>query len=226
MPRSNVIKNHDEFYGKEAFVFESCSCSNMSKIKWKGGTLLAPVPPALVSCGTMEAPNMLTIAWTGIVNSEPPMTYVSIRPSRYSYNIIKESREFVINLPSSHIIRAIDFCGVRSGREINKFEACRLTCEKASVVAAPMVAESPVSLECRVTQIIPLGSHDMFLAEIIAVHVSETLIDDTGKLHLDKASLAAYSHGEYFALGKKIGSFGYSVKKKKGLPRKTSKKQK
>ncbi|MBO5274871.1 MAG: flavin reductase family protein [Clostridia bacterium] len=189
----------------------------MSKIKWKGGTILAPVPPALVSCGSMESPNMLTVAWTGIVNSDPPMTYVSIRPSRYSYDIIKESGEFAINLPSSHIIRSIDFCGVRSGRDVNKFEACHLTPEKATTVSCPMVAESPLSLECRVTQIIPLGSHDMFLAEIVAVNVSETLIDDAGKLHLEKAALAAYSHGEYFALGKKIGSFGYSVKKKKGI---------
>ncbi len=195
----------------------------MSKIKWKGGTLLAPVPPALVSCGSMESPNMLTVAWTGIVNSDPPMTYVSIRPSRHSYQLIKESGEFVINLPSSHIIRSIDFCGVRSGRDVNKFEACHLTPETATAVKCPMVAESPVSLECRVTKVIPLGSHDMFLAEIVAVNVSEALVDDAGKLHLEKAALAAYSHGDYFSLGKKIGSFGYSVKKKKGVPRKPKK---
>lgn len=187
----------------------------MSKVKWKAGTLTAPLPPVLVSCSDGEHDNLITVAWTGIICSDPARTYISLRPERYSYDIIKKSGEFVINLPSSHIIRSIDFCGVRSGRNIDKFSACRLTREAASEVLCPMVAESPVSIECRVFDIIPLGSHDMFLADIIAVDVDERYIDDKGKLHMERCSLAAYAHGSYFALGKKIGSFGYSVRKKK-----------
>lgn len=187
----------------------------MPKITWKGGTLLAPVPPALVSCSDGQRDNLVTVAWTGIINSEPPKTYISLRPERFSYDIIKKSGEFVINLPSSHIIRSIDFCGCRSGRELDKFAACSLTRERATKVNCPTVAESPVSLECRVTDIIELGSHHMFMADILAVNVDERYIDEKGRLHMEKCSLAAYAHGQYFALGKKIGSFGYSVKKKK-----------
>ena len=187
----------------------------MAKVNWKGGTLLAPVPPALVSVGDGERDNLITVAWTGIVCSDPPKTYISVRPERYSYEILKKTGEFVINLPSSHIIRSIDFCGVRSGRNLDKFEACRLTREKSTAVACPSVAESPVSLECRVTDVIPLGSHDMFMADIVAVNVDERYIDEGGKLRIEQCSLATYAHGSYFALGKKIGSFGYSVKKKK-----------
>lgn len=187
----------------------------MAKVKWKGGTLLAPVPPALVSVGDGEVDNLITVAWTGIICSDPPKTYISVRPERYSYDIIKRTGEFIINLPSSHIIRSIDFCGVRSGRELDKFEHCRLTREKASVVNCPAVAESPVSLECKVTEVVPLGSHDMFMADIVGVNVDERYIDEKGKLRIEQCSLATYAHGSYFALGKKIGSFGYSVKKKK-----------
>ncbi|MFR6410949.1 MAG: flavin reductase family protein [Angelakisella sp.] len=187
----------------------------MSKLQWKGSTLLAPVPAALVSCGTLEKPNALTIAWTGITCSDPPMTYISVRPERYSYDIIKESGEFVINLTSGAMARATDFCGVRSGREMDKLAATGLTVEPAKEIAAPVIAQSPLALECRVKQIIPLGSHDMFLAEIVAVDVEERLLDEAGKLHLEKTGLMAYSHGEYFAMGKKIGSFGYSVRKKR-----------
>lgn len=187
----------------------------MSKIQWKGSTLLAPVPAALVSCGTMENPNALTVAWTGITCSDPPMTYISVRPERYSYEIIKNSGEFVINLTTGAMARATDFCGVRSGREMDKLAAAGLTAEPANEVSAPVIAQSPLSLECRVRQIIPLGSHDMFLAEIVAVDVEGKLLDEAGKLRLEKAGLMAYSHGEYFAIGKKIGSFGYSVRKKR-----------
>ena len=187
----------------------------MSKVHWQGSTLLAPVPAALVSCGTVENPNALTIAWTGITCSDPPMTYISVRPQRHSYGIIKESGEFVINLTTGVMARATDFCGVRSGREMDKLAAAGLTVEPAQEVAAPVIAQSPLALECRVKQIIPLGSHDMFLAEIVAVDVEEKLLDEAGKLHLEKAGLMAYSHGEYFAMGKKIGSFGYSVRKKR-----------
>lgn len=187
----------------------------MSKIQWKGSTLLAPVPAALVSCGTMENPNALTVAWTGITCSDPPMTYISVRSERYSYEIIKNSGEFVINLTTGAMARATDFCGVRSGREMDKLAAAGLTAEPANEVSAPVITQSPLSLECRVRQIIPLGSHDMFLAEIVAVDVEEKLLDEAGKLRLEKAGLMAYSHGEYFAMGKKIGSFGYSVRKKR-----------
>lgn len=187
----------------------------MAKVTWKPGTLLSPVPPALISCSHEGKDNLITIAWTGILNTDPAKTYISVRPERYSYNMIKESGEFVINLPSQHIIRSIDFCGARSGRNTDKFAACRLTKEKASVVNCPMVAESPVSLECRVTDVIPLGTHDMFMADIVAVNIDERYIDEKGKFHIEKCALAAYAHGQYFALGKKIGSFGYSVKKKK-----------
>lgn len=196
----------------------------MSKIVWKGSTLLAPVPAALVTCGTVDTPNVLTIAWTGIVNSNPPMTYISVRPERYSHDIIKESGEFVINLTTGSMIRSVDFCGVRSGRDIDKLAQCKLTVEEASAVKAPVLTQSPLSLECRVTEVKPLGSHDMFLAEIVAVDVDERIVDADGKLHLEQCGLAAYSHGEYFALGKKIGSFGFSVKKKRPkLPGKAKK---
>ncbi len=187
----------------------------MKKISWKGSTLLAPVPAALVTCGTMEKPNALTIAWTGIVNSNPPMTYISVRPERYSHAIIKESGEFVINLTTGRMVRGVDFCGVRSGRDMDKLTLCKFHTEEAQAVAAPLLSESPVSLECRVTEVKPLGSHDMFLAEIVAVDVDPAILDEEGKLHLEKSGLLAYSHGEYFALGKKIGSFGFSVKKKR-----------
>lgn len=186
----------------------------MAKVSWKGSTLLGPVPPTMVSCGTVEEPNVLTVAWTGIINSQPPMTYVSIRPSRYSYDLIKASGDFVINLTPSRLIRVCDYVGVKSGRDENKFEKCKLTALPCSNVTAPQIAECPVSLECRVKDIMPLGTHDMFLAEIVGVNVDEELLDEDGKLHLEQAGLASYVHGEYFAQGKKIGSFGYSVRKR------------
>ena len=186
----------------------------MAKVTWGGGALIAPVPPVLVSCGSMEHPNVLTIGWTGILNTIPPKTYISVRPERYSYPLIKENGCFVINLPTANLVRAVDFCGVRSGRDMNKFEVCKLTPVPASRIDCPMVEESPLCLECKVTDEIPLGSHTMFMADIVAVNVDEKLIDGTGKLHLDKANLLAYAHGEYFELGKKVGSFGYSVRKK------------
>ena len=196
----------------------------MSKAVWKPGTLLAPVPAVMVSCGTMEKSNIITIAWTGIVNSDPAMTYISVRPSRYSYDLIKESGEFVINLTTEKLIRATDLCGVKSGRDEDKFQLAKLTKEPASQLSCPMIAESPVSLECRVKQILPLGSHDMFLAEIVAVNVDEALLDETGKLHLARAGLMSYAHGEYFGQGLRLGSFGCSVRKKpasgKKVPRK------
>ena len=187
----------------------------MSKITWKPGTMLAPVPPALISCGTVEKPNVMTAAWTGIVNSEPPMTYVSIRPSRYSYGLIKESGEFVINLTTLPLAEAADFCGVKSGRNTDKFQAAQLSPLPCSKVKAPQIAESPVSLECRVREIFSFGSHDMFLAEIVAVNVEESFIDDKGRLDLEKAGLVAYAQGHYYTLRRNLGGFGFSVNKKR-----------
>lgn len=185
------------------------------KIEWKGSTLLAPVPPVLVSCGTREQPNLLTVAWTGILNSQPPKTYISLRPERYSYDLVQKSSEFVLNLPTETLLHAVDWCGVKSGRDHQKFEEMHLTAQPIPGFSCPMLAESPVSLACRVFQITPLGSHDMFLANIESVFVSPTLLDDTGKLHLERAGLCAYAHGAYFALGRQLGTFGYSVQKKK-----------
>lgn len=190
----------------------------MDKVIWKGSTLLAPVPPALVSCGSMQQPNMLTIAWTGILSSQPPKTYISVRKERYSYELIQQSKEFIINLPTTAMVRNIDYCGVKSGRNENKFETTGLTPIAVEGFACPLVEESPVSLACRVTDVVPLGSHDMFIADIVSVHVTPELIDKDGRLRLAKAGLCAYAHGEYFALGKKIGDFGFSVKKKKKKP--------
>lgn len=187
----------------------------MSKTIWNPGALLAPVPAVLVTCGTMETPNILTVAWTGIAATRPATTYVSIRPQRFSYGLIERTGEFALNLPSAELVKALDFCGVRSGRDVNKWEACKLTPQAASKIGAPLVEECPVSIECRVRQKIALGSHDMFLAEILAVQVREELLDKQGKLCLERANLLAYSHGVYYTLGKPVGTFGFSVRKKK-----------
>ena len=187
----------------------------MSKVVWKPGTMLSPVPPVLVTCGTMESPNIITVAWTGIVCSRPAMTYISVRPTRYSHAIIEKSGEFALNLTTPQLVHAADFCGVTSGAKVDKFKEARLTPVAADKIAVPLIAESPLSLECKVKEIFRLGSHDMFLAEIIAVDVEESCIDEAGKFSLKKCGLAAFSHGEYFALGKRIGKFGYTVRKKK-----------
>ena len=187
----------------------------MSKVKFRGSTLLAPVPPVMVSCGNSEQSNILTIAWTGILNTHPAKTYISVRPSRHSHKLITESGEFVINLVPSTLVRALDFCGVRSGKDTDKFKLMNLTAEASVAVSAPTLAESPLSLECRVFDTVSLGTHDMFLADIVKMTVSEEIIDENGKFCLEKAGLLAYMHGGYYTLGKKIGSFGYSVKKKK-----------
>ena len=197
----------------------------MKKIKWKGGTLLAPVPPVMVTCGDMEDSNIITVAWTGIINSEPPKTYISVRPSRHSHKLISEHGEFVINLTPSRLVRSADWCGVYSGKNVNKFEKCKLTKEEANEVSAPLISECPVALECKVCDVVPLGTHDMFIADIVAVDVEEELVDEKGKLHLERAGLTAYAHGDYFALGKKIGSFGFSVKKKQSKKNQHNKKK-
>lgn len=187
----------------------------MAKKNFKGSTLLAPLPPVMVSCGDMENSNIITIAWTGILNSNPPVTYISVRPSRHSYEIIKEKREFVINLASEELARATDYCGIYTGAKVDKFKKCNLTKENATEVACPMIAEAPISIECRVRDTVTLGTHDMFIADILAVNVREEFIDEDGKIRMDKAKLLAYAHGDYYGLGKKLGSFGFSAAKKK-----------
>ncbi len=187
------------------------------KQSWKPGTMIYPLPAVLISCGeTEEEQNLFTVAWTGTVCTNPPMCYISVRPERHSYEIIKRTGEFVINLTTAKLARATDWCGVRSGRDYDKFAEMGLTAETAAVVKAPVVAESPVAIECRVKQIIPLGSHDMFLADVVNVLVDEEYINpETGKLELERADMITYSHGEYFRLGEAIGHFGWSVRKKK-----------
>lgn len=189
----------------------------MAKLCWKGGTLTAPVPPAMVSCGKLEdgSANIITVAWTGIVNTVPPKTYISVRPSRHSYKLIRESGEFAVNLTPASLVRNADYCGIYTGAKVNKFEKCGLHPEEASEISCPLIAESPLSLECRVTDVIELGSHHMFLADIVAVDVDESIVNADGKLCLERAGLAAFAHGEYFELGRKIGTFGFSAKKKK-----------
>lgn len=187
----------------------------MKKVTMKGSALLSPVPCVMVTSGSVEVPNVMTVGWTGIINTQPPKTYISLRKSRYTHELVSKSREFVINLTTESLVRAADICGVRSGKDVDKFSLCGLTAERASEVSAPMLAQSPVSVECRVSNIIELGTHDMFIADIVAVNVDGELISKSGRIEFEKAGLVAYSHGEYFALGKKLGSFGYSVRKKK-----------
>jgi len=192
----------------------------MAKQVWKPSTMLNPVPVVMVSCVDNEGrPNIITLAWVGTVNSDPPMVSISIRKPRYSHDLIKEKGEFVINLPTTKLAFATDYCGVKSGRDVNKFEAMSLTPEKASIVDVPIIKECPVNLECVVKQVIELGSHDMFLAEVVATNVDEALIDEKGKLDLNNADLICYSHGEYYSLAKSLGFFGYSVAKRRDLKR-------
>ena len=186
----------------------------MAKQVWKGGTLLNPTPAVLVSCGSMEKPNAITIGWTGIICTHPPRTYVSIRPSRHSYALIKESGEFVINLTTSKMMSAVDKCGVFSGKNKDKFAMCGLTAEQSATVSAPSIAQSPISLECKVFEVKELGSHDMFLADVTAVRVDEALLDEKGALSLEKSGLLAYSHGRYYELLKPLAALGYAVKRK------------
>ncbi|MCR5665723.1 MAG: flavin reductase family protein [Eubacterium sp.] len=178
--------------------------------------MLYPVPAVMVSCQREEEdPNIITIAWCGTVCSDPPMVSISIRPKRYSYDIIKDTKEFVINLVTKDLVFADDYCGVRSGRDENKFERMHLTPVQVDGVNVPGIDESPVHIACKVKQIIELGTHDMFLAEVVGVSVDQEYMDEHGKFHLNDLNLIAYSHGEYFTLGEKVGKFGYSVQKKK-----------
>ena len=198
----------------------------LEKEHWRGGNMLYPVPAVMVSCQRPgERPNIITVAWAGTVCSDPAMISISIRKERYSYDIIKETGSFVINLVSRDLTAAMDTCGVRSGRDMDKFQELHLTPQQSQHVEAPGIAECPVNLECRVSQVIPLGTHDMFLAEVVGVSVDRQYMDEKETFHLNDAGLVAYSHGTYFELGEKIGTFGYSVRKKpekesKGSPEK------
>ena len=188
----------------------------MAKIQWKPGNMVYPLPAVMVSCADKEgSSNIITVAWTGTVCTNPPMAYISVRPERHSYQMIRETGEFVINLTTTELAYATDFCGVRSGRDVDKFSEMKLTKEQGSVVAAPMIAESPVNIECKVREVQELGSHHMFLADVVAVHVDDQYMDEKQKFELGMAGLLAYSHGEYYNLGKQVGTFVYSVKKKK-----------
>ena len=183
----------------------------MSKVQWKGGTFIYPIPAVMVSCGTMEKSNIITVAWTGILNTNPAMCYIS---ERYSHDIIKENGEFAINLTTRQLAYATDWCGVKSGRDVDKFKEMKLTKEKANIISVPLIKESPVSVECKVKEIVPLGSHDMFVAEIVAIDADEKYIDEKGAFDISKCDLIAYANGGYYPLESKIGKFGYSVQKK------------
>ena len=186
----------------------------MGKQIWKPGNMLYPLPAVMVSTADKKGrDNIITVAWTGTVCTDPAMLYISVRPERYSYHMLCESGEFAVNLTTDRLAKAADWCGVRSGRDVDKFQEMHLTPAPAEHLAAPLIGESPVNIECRVTEVIELGSHHMFLAEVLSVHVDSSYMDEKGKFGLNRTGLMAYSHGEYLELGKKIGTFGYSVKK-------------
>ena len=195
----------------------------MSKVTWKSGTFIYPLPAVMVSCGTMEESNIITVAWTGIINTDPAMCYISVRPTRHSYEMIKKTWEFVINLTTKDLAYATDWCGVKTGAKVDKFKEMKLTKEKANFVNCPMIKESPVSVECKVKEIRELGSHHMFVAEILGINADEKYINENGAFDISKCDLIAYSNGNYYSLGKKIGRFGFSVQKKKKTAKKSGK---
>ena len=186
-----------------------------SKEMWKPGTFVYPIPAVMVSCGTMEKSNIITVAWTGILNTNPAIVYISVRPERYSYNLIKQQGEFVINLTTKDLVRQTDWCGVKTGAKVDKFKEMKLHKEKANFVKCPMIKESPVSIECKVREIKELGSHHMFVADVLSINADKKYIDSKGTFDISKCDLIAYANGKYFTLGKQVGKFGYSVQKKK-----------
>lgn len=187
----------------------------MSKECWKPGNMVYPIPAVMVSCAQEgKADNIITVAWTGTVCTNPPMAYISVRPSRHSYDMIKSTGEFVINLTTKDLVKATDYCGVRSGREVDKFKEMNLHKEPATHVSVPLIKECPVNIECKVREIKELGSHHMFLADVVGVDIDPAYMDETGKFRLNESGLIIYSHGEYYGFGELLGSFGYSVKKK------------
>lgn len=181
---------------------------------WKSGTFEYPIPAVMVSCGDMKKSNIITVAWTGIINTNPAMVYISVRPNRYSYNIIKENKEFAINLTNEKLAYATDWCGVKTGEKVDKFKEMKLTKQKGNIVKCPLIKESPVSIECKVKEIVELGSHHMFMAEVLCIDADEQYIDENGAFDISKCKLIAYANGGYYTLGKKVGKFGYSVRKK------------
>lgn len=188
----------------------------MEKVSLKPGTLLCPVPAVMVSCGQGDEKNIITIGWTGIINTQPPITYVSVRKSRHSHDIISKEKEFVINLTTEALAFATDYCGVKSGKDIDKFKEMKLTPVSGEIVSCPMIGESPVNLECKVIEVKEFPTHDMFIAEIVKIHIDKSIMEEDGRIALDKAGLLAYIHGEYFGVKKApIGRFGFSVMKKK-----------
>lgn len=187
----------------------------MSKVIWKPGTFIYPLPVVMVSCGNMEKSNIITVAWTGIINTDKPMCYISIKKERYSHDIIKNTGEFIINLTNKNLAYATDWCGVKTGAKVDKFKEMKLTKEKAKFVKCPLIKQSPASIECKVKDVKELGSHDMFIAEIVSIDVDESYIDEKGAFDISKCNLITYANGKYFTLGKTIGKFGYSVRKKK-----------
>lgn len=187
----------------------------MSKECWKPGNMVYPIPAVMVSCAQEgKADNIITVAWTGTVCTNPPMAYISVRPSRHSYDMIKSTGEFVINLTTKDLVKATDYCGVRSGRDVDKFKEMKLHKEPATHVKVPLIRECPVNIECKVREVMELGSHHMFLADVVGVDIDPAYLDETGKFRLNEAGLIIYSHGEYYGFGELLGSFGYSVKKK------------
>ena len=195
----------------------------MGKVEWKAGTFIYPIPAVMVSLGDMDNSNIITVAWTGIINTDPAMCYISVRPTRHSYEMIKKTGEFVINLTTKDLAYATDWCGVKTGAKVDKFKEMKLTKEKANFVNCPMIKESPVSVECKVKEIRELGSHHMFVAEILGINADEKYINENGAFDISKCDLIAYSNGNYYSLGKKIGRFGFSVQKKKKTAKKSGK---
>ena len=188
----------------------------MARKSFKAGALTAPLPPVMVTVGDMENSNIITIGWTGILSTIPPRTYVSVRPERHSYGILKRTGEFVINLTTAKQARIVDYAGIYTGAKVDKFKECNLTKLESKEVSAPTIGECPLALECRVVEVIPMGTHDVFIADIVSVSCDEDILDDAGRICFDKAGLLAYAHGEYFALGEKVGKFGFSTKKPTG----------
>lgn len=195
----------------------------MAKKEWKSGTFIYPIPAVMITSGDMEHSNIMTVAWTGILNTNPAICYISVRPERYSYNLIKESGEFVINLTNEKLAYATDWCGVRSGKDYDKFKEMKLTKEKANHVKCPIIKESPVAVECKVKEIKELGSHHVFIAEVLSIDAGQEYINENGAFDISKCNLIAYANGGYYSLGKKIGKFGYSVQKKKSANKKNKK---
>ena len=193
----------------------------MARRSFKAGALTAPVPPVMVTVGDMENSNVLTIGWTGILSTIPPRTYISVRPQRHSYKLLKQTGEFVVNLTTADQAKVVDYVGIYTGAKVDKFKECSLTKVESKEVKAPTIAECPLSLECRVIEVIPMGTHDVFIADIVSVSCDESILDETGKIRFDNANLMAYAHGEYYALGEKVGKFGFSTKKpEKTVPKK------